>query len=98
MIASVALGGPSAKASPIPLLPLTAFVSSPAGGDRFAVMVAEGTGSQARAKLREVELGPVVGNRVAVTKGLVAGERVITTGASLLADGETVEVLPMEEP
>lgn len=98
MIASVALDGASAKAGAIPLLPLTAFVPSPAGKDRFAVMVAEGTASRTRAKLKEVELGAVVGNRVAITRGLVVGERVITTGASLLTDGEAVEVLPTEQP
>ena len=42
--------------------------------------------------------GPeVVGNRVAIVRGLAAGERVITTGASMLTDGETVEMLPTEE-
>jgi multidrug efflux system membrane fusion protein len=43
-----------------------------------------------------VELGEVAGNRVAVTRGLSAGERVITTGAALVADGERVEVIPSE--
>ena len=75
----------------------TAFIGAPGGGDRFAVMVAEGTGREAQARLREVDLGEVVGNRVAVVRGLAAGERVITNGASLLTDGETVEMLPREE-
>jgi RND family efflux transporter MFP subunit len=97
MIASVA-----AKARPgqtaTSLLPLTAFVGAAGGGDRFAVMVIEGDGANSRAKLREVELGDVVGNRVAVTRGLTAGERVVTTGASLVVDGERVEVMPTETP
>jgi multidrug efflux system membrane fusion protein len=88
----------SVKSAAIPLLPLTAFVSSPAGKDKFAVMVADGTTPSAHVKRREVELGDVVGNRVAVTHGLSAGERVITMGASLLTDGEAVEVLPEEKP
>jgi multidrug efflux system membrane fusion protein len=49
-------------------------------------------------KLRQVELGDVVGNRVAVTTGLAGGERVVTTGASMVIDGERVEVLPTEVP
>ena len=97
MIASVSLGA-SARSAAIPLLPLTAFVPSPGGKGKFAVMVAEGTAPSSRALVRDVELGDVVGNRVAVVRGLSAGERVITLGASLLADGEKVEVLPTEQP
>jgi RND family efflux transporter MFP subunit len=97
MIASVELGGAAAQAA-VPLLPLTAFVQGPGGADRFGVLVVEGAGAQARAKLRQVELGDVVGNRVAITSGLAAGERVITTGASMVVDGEHIEVLPSEEP
>ena len=58
----------------------------------------DGAGAQARAKLRQVELGDVTGNRVAVTRGLAAGERVVTLGASMVVDGERIEVLPSEEP
>lgn len=97
MIASVALKGTAGQVGSS-LLPLTAFVAGPGGADRFAVMVVEGDGADARAKLREVQLGDVVGNRVVVTRGLTAGERVVTTGASLVVDGERVEVLPTETP
>jgi multidrug efflux system membrane fusion protein len=95
MIASVELS----QASPheaLPLLPLTAFVGAP--GDRFAVMVVEGDGPDTRARRRQVELGDVAGNRVAVLRGLAPGERVITTGASMVAEGELVEVMPTEVP
>ncbi|WP_242395335.1 efflux RND transporter periplasmic adaptor subunit [Anaeromyxobacter oryzisoli] len=92
MIASVELTG--APHDPTPRLPLSAFVQAPGGPDRFGVMVVEGDAAAARARLRPVELGEVVGNRVAVTRGLAAGERVITTGASIVADGERVEVVP----
>jgi multidrug efflux system membrane fusion protein len=96
MIASVAITSVAGRTA-IPVLPLTAFIGAPGGRDRFAVMVAEGTGREVRARLREVDLGEVVGNRVAVVRGLAAGERVITSGASIVTDGETVEVLPKEE-
>ena len=95
MIASVELSR-AASRGPIPMLPLTAFVGAP--GDGFAVMVVQGEGPETRAALRQVELGDVAGNRVAVTRGLTPGERVITTGASIIADGERVEVLPTEVP
>jgi multidrug efflux system membrane fusion protein len=97
MIASVELGGAAAQAA-VPLLPLTAFVQGKGGADHFGVLVVEGADEVARARLREVELGDVAGNRVAVTRGLAAGERVVTTGAAMIADGERIEVLPSEEP
>lgn len=96
MIASVELGSVSPNAA-VPLLPLTAFVSA-GGRDKFGVMLVDGDGSQARAKLQQVALGDVIGNRVAVTKGLTAGERVITQGASMVKNGERVEVMPGEVP
>lgn len=97
MIASVELGSIAPDAA-VPLLPLTAFVAAPGGTDRFAVMLVDGDGSQARAKIQPVALGDVVGNRVGVTRGLTAGERVITQGASMVKDGERIEVMPAEEP
>jgi RND family efflux transporter MFP subunit len=97
MIASVELSA-TAGQHPVPVLPLTAFVQAPGGGDHFGVMVVETAGPDARVKLRQVALGDVVGNRVAVTSGLASGERVVTTGASMVVDGERVEVLPTEVP
>jgi multidrug efflux system membrane fusion protein len=97
MIASVELGGAAAQAA-VPLLPLTAFVQGQGGADHFGVLVVDGAGAQARAKLRQVELGDLAGNRVAVSRGLAAGERVITVGATMVVDGERIEVLPVEEP
>ncbi len=97
MIASVELGS-AAPGATVPLLPLTAFTQGPGGKQSFAVLVVDGDDANARAKLKAVELGDVVGNRVMVTRGLAAGERVITVGASMVADGERVEVLPTEVP
>ncbi|HWE24883.1 MAG TPA: efflux RND transporter periplasmic adaptor subunit [Myxococcales bacterium] len=97
MIAAVELGS-IAPGAAVPLLPLTSFVAAPGAKDRFAVMLVDGDGSQARAKLQEVALGDVIGNRVAVTKGLTVGERVVTQGASMVNDGERIEVMPAEAP
>jgi multidrug efflux system membrane fusion protein len=97
MIAAVELKSGGGLA-PIPLLPLTAFVPSPTSKEQFAVLVIDGTRGGARAKVRDVLLGDVVGNRVAVTKGLDRGEQVITTGAAMVIDGEHVELLPQEQP
>jgi RND family efflux transporter MFP subunit len=96
MIASVEIGSVDPHAA-VPLLPLTAFVQGPGGKDQFGVLVVEGGGANTRAKLRLVGLGEIVGNRVAVTRGLAPGERVVTVGASMVKDGERVLVLPAEE-
>jgi RND family efflux transporter MFP subunit len=97
MIAAVELKSGGSHA-PIPLMPLTAFVPGPGGKEHFAVLVVDRAGGSARAKVRPVQLGDVVGNRVAVTQGLNNGEQVITTGAAMVIDGERVEVLPQEQP
>jgi multidrug efflux system membrane fusion protein len=98
MIAAVEIGSGDPNAA-VPLLPLTAFVQAPGGDkDAFGVLVVEGDGATAHAKLRPVDVGDVVGNRVVVTRGLAAGERVVTVGASMITDGERVEVLPEEKP
>lgn len=95
MIASVEIGSAELEHA-IPSLPLTAFVAAP--GNRFAVMTVEGEDTETRARLRPVELGDVAGDRVAVVRGLAAGERVITAGASMVVDGERVDVMPTEAP
>jgi RND family efflux transporter MFP subunit len=73
-------------------VPLTAVVRSTSGG-QFAVAVVEGHGDDAVARLRAVELGPVIGNSIAVLKGVAAGEQVVVSGATLLTDGEHIRVL-----
>jgi multidrug efflux pump subunit AcrA (membrane-fusion protein) len=40
-----------------------------------------------------VEVGNSSGTDIAVLSGLAAGERIITTGANLLKDGQRVEVV-----
>lgn len=97
MIAAVELKSGGSHVA-IPLMPLTAFVPGPGSKEQFAVLVVDRTGGSTRAKVRPVQLGDVVGNRVAVTQGLNNGEQVITTGAPMLIDGERVEVLPQEQP
>jgi RND family efflux transporter MFP subunit len=83
----------AAAAAPRPLtVPLTAVVRSTVGG-QFAVAVVEQNGSSTVAKLRPVELGDVIGNAVAVTKGVSSGERVVVNGATLLVDGAPIKVL-----
>jgi hypothetical protein len=89
---TAAAGSVSADA-PRPLtVPLTAVVRSTIGG-QFAVAVIQSNGESTVATLRQVELGEVIGNAIAVTKGVSAGEKVVVSGATLLVDGAPIRVL-----
>jgi RND family efflux transporter MFP subunit len=93
MTGTVTLGeAPSAPASAA--LPLAAVVRAAPGSAQYAVYVVEGEGDSAVARRRAVTLGEVLGNRVAVRDGVKAGERVIVSGATVVADGDRVRVVP----
>jgi multidrug efflux system membrane fusion protein len=88
MIASLRLEG--APAPPVPVLPLSAVVRDRANPADFAVMVVENK----VARRRRVNLGPTFGDVLAVTSGIQPGELVIRAGATMVDDGEVVEVIP----
>ena len=93
MIASLDLG----SRAPLPalmMIPIAAVVSSQSDPDGYAVYVVQDQGGNQVARLRDVGLGQVAGNMIAVTHGVALGERVIVTGASMVADGEKVRVIP----
>ena len=51
------------------------------------------------AERRMVELGPELGNRVIVERGVVPGEKIVTEGFHKLTHGDKVEpVAPVKEP
>jgi RND family efflux transporter MFP subunit len=93
MIAAMTLAG-AAKSEPMPVVPLNAVVQPPPGKTGYMVFVLEEQGGKATVKARAVELGEALGERIAVKSGLRGGERVVVTGASMVHDGETVEVVP----
>jgi multidrug efflux system membrane fusion protein len=93
MIASLTLSGDTVKEA-VPVIPLAAVVQPPPGKTGYMVYVAEEQGGKTVAKAQMVELGDALGDRISVRGGLQAGQRVIVTGASLVHDGEAVEVLP----
>jgi multidrug efflux system membrane fusion protein len=95
MIGTVALGLPPVEERQQPLtVPLSAVIKSDIDADKYALMVVERQGDSDIARLRNVELGEVMGNGVAVTRGVTTGERVIVTGANLLADGDPIRMIP----
>ncbi len=91
MIASLELAG-EALAVRQPAVQLAAVVRHPQVANAYAVYIAEG--EPATARVRAIEPGEPHGNRVIVLKGLKPGERVITTGATLVKDGDPVNVIP----
>jgi RND family efflux transporter MFP subunit len=98
MIASVEVAPASRPeiAPGSPTIAVSAVVKSTRPG-AFAVFVAEGKDETAIARARDVRLGPVAGNRVAIDSGLKVGDRVVVSGASLLTDGDPVRVIPGSE-
>ncbi len=75
-------------------LPLTAIVRSAGHAERFAVFVIDETSGAPVARLREVEVGDFVGNNIPIRSGLAEHDRVIVMGATLVSDGERVQVIP----
>jgi multidrug efflux system membrane fusion protein len=93
MIATLSLGSDDLS-KPVTVVPLEAVVRDPRQSDAYAVMVAEGTGDSATARMRPVELGNAYGNKIGIVKGVDINQRVITAGATMLRDGDAVRVVP----
>ncbi len=92
-IATVRVPTHTAAAAASAAVPLGAVVRSPARRDGYAVFVVVADGGRRVARARDVELGPIAGNLVNVSSGLERDEQVVVVGASLLSDGEQVNVL-----
>ena len=73
------------------LLPLSAVVQAKDG--KYGVFVVSNSSAGEVARLRGVDIGAVNGSEITVVSGLETGERIITTGANLLKDGQRIEVL-----
>lgn len=93
MIASMSVSETGATTE-VPVVPLNAVTRSKADPNSYAVFVLEDRGDRKIARSRVVTLGESYGNSVAVNSGVKPGEIVITTGATQVADGEEVRVMP----
>ena len=92
MIGSLQLAGDvSEKPASSLLVPLSAIVQAKDG--KYGVFVVSSSGSGDVARLQSVEIGSVNGTDITAISGLAAGDRIITSGANLLKDGQRVEVL-----
>jgi len=77
-----------------PVVPLNAVVKSKTDPNGYAVFVVVEQGGRQIARVRDVKLGETYGNTIAVTDGVKEGDRVITTGVTLVKDGDPVKVIP----
>jgi RND family efflux transporter MFP subunit len=93
MIASLSIPGQEFARS-VTAVPLEAVVRAPDQPQGFAVLIAETSGDTTVVHARQVEVGEPLGNDVALISGVNPGERVVTTGASMVRDGDHVRVIP----
>jgi RND family efflux transporter MFP subunit len=91
MLATLSLGKPAATSSLY--VPLAAVIRPAGDSTGYAVYVVDSP-SRPVAKLTPVRLGDVSGNLISVQQGLTPGARVIVRGATIVADGQSVQVMP----
>jgi len=92
MIGSLQLAGDeTAKQSPSLQLPISAVVQAKDG--KYGVFIVANSSTGEIARLHSIDIGAVNGTEITVLSGLETGDRIITTGANLLKDGQRVEVL-----
>ena len=82
----LSLDGRRGVAAADTLVPVTALVEAD-GADATVYVVDEQAGV---ARLRPIEVGAIVGERVVVLRGLAPGEQVVTDGAAWLREGAPV--------
>ncbi|MBV8810007.1 MAG: efflux RND transporter periplasmic adaptor subunit [Acidobacteriaceae bacterium] len=88
MIASLDVGQqPELQA--VTVAPLDAIVRSGDDSAQFAVVVVD----NGIARRRPVSLGSTYGDRIAIT-GVQAGQKVVSSGATFVSDGDAVKVIP----
>jgi multidrug efflux system membrane fusion protein len=93
MLATLRLGdaGPDAGL----FVPLAAIIRPAGDSAGYAVFVVQDSAAGvSSARIRRMTPGEVSGNLIAVRDGLSAGERVIVRGATIVADGQRVQVMP----
>ena len=74
-------------------VPLGAIVRSVNTQDGYAVFTINESDGGTITERRDVTLGNIYGNRIAVMKGLAEGEKVITMGAQNVRDGQKVTII-----
>jgi RND family efflux transporter MFP subunit len=93
MVATLDLGESKLK-QPVLVVPLSAIVSAGDGMKAFSVYVVTGEPGKEIAHKRSVQPGGAYGNKVEITSGVSLGDRVISNGATLVVDGQSVRAIP----
>lgn len=93
MIATIVVKASGASKTAL-VVPLTSIVESKENPEQYAVMVVETKNGKTIARQRDVSLGETFGDTIAVLQGVHNNEQVITTGATLVIDGEEVSIIP----
>ncbi len=93
MIGSLILGR-TRDSRPRLVVPLTAVVRAPADPNGFAVFRLNERGGKSYASAQTIEIGETYGDSIEVTRGLSAGQKIISLGGAQLRDGQQVSVIP----
>ena len=93
MIGSITWGA-SHDSSPRLVVPLNAVVRSPADPNGFAVLSLTERDGKWCALAQTIEIGQTIGNSIEVTRGLTAGQKIISLGGAQVRDGQQVNILP----
>lgn len=75
-------------------VPLAAVVRPAGDSTGYAVFTVRDSSGRSTARLTRVGLGEVSGNLIAVREGLAPGARVVVRGATIVADGQSVQIIP----
>ncbi len=94
-IGSLALAPASGPVKRV-LVPLNAIVPSTHSLNGMAVMVVEERDGHAYVRMQDIRAGDTFGNAVDVESGVTPGQRIVTTGAQLVHDGQEVRILQSE--
>lgn len=93
MVASLDFGKTLPANTTSVVVPITAMVQSSDGGFALYVIEKAPDGTDV-ARLRNVETGQILGNRITVTDGITPGTKVIVTGTAQIRDSQPVNVVP----
>jgi multidrug efflux system membrane fusion protein len=93
MIGSLILGQ-TRESRPRLVVPLTAVVRAPADPNGFAVFRLIERDRKSYALAQTIEIGETYGDSIEVTRGLAAGQKIISLGGTQLHNGQQVSVIP----
>jgi RND family efflux transporter MFP subunit len=93
MIGSLVLGSPR-DSRPRLVVPLAAVVRAPTDPNGFAVFRLTERSGKSYASAQTIEIGETYGDSIEVTRGLSAGQKIISLGGAQLHDGQQVSVIP----